>query len=120
MLIVAVALGSTVLGIGAFLAGVRRLGPSRASIVSSAEPALTAAISFAVFGDRVRPLQLLAIGLVFASVVILEVPGRFLRPGRVTGYVAATRRRWSGGVDLPLYTRSRWPMIRREALRPQA
>src|SRR5262249_14654344 len=73
LLVVAVALLSTVLGIAAFLAGVRRLGPARASIVSSVEPALTAVFGFAVFGDRFGPLQLLGAGLVFGAVLILEV-----------------------------------------------
>ena len=40
------------------MAGVRRLGASRASIVSSAEPALTAAFAFAAFGDRFGTVQL--------------------------------------------------------------
>ena len=54
LLVIAVALVSTVVGIGAFLPGVKRLGPSRASIVSSVEPALTAAFGFAAFGDPLR------------------------------------------------------------------
>jgi len=73
LLVVTAALVSTVLGIGAFLAGVRCLGPSRASIVSSVEPALTAAFGFAAFGDRLGAVQMLGAGLVFASVPILEV-----------------------------------------------
>jgi drug/metabolite transporter (DMT)-like permease len=72
-LIAATALLSTVLGIGAFLAGIRRLGPSRASIVSSVEPALTAAFGFAAFGNRFGPVQMLGAALVFGSVLILEV-----------------------------------------------
>ena len=73
LLVVAVALVSTVLGIVAFLAGVQRLGPSRASIVSSVEPVLTAVFGFAAFGDRFGVVQLLGAGLVFGSVLILEV-----------------------------------------------
>ena len=73
LLVITAALVSTVLGIGAFLAGVRRLGPSRASIASSVEPALTAAFGFAAFGDRLGLLQVLGAGLVFASVPILEL-----------------------------------------------
>lgn len=73
LLVLTAALVSTVLGIGAFLAGVRALGPSRASIVSSVEPALTAAFGFAAFGDRLGPIQMLGVGLVFASVPILEL-----------------------------------------------
>ena len=55
------------------MAGVRRLGASRASIVSSAEPALTAAFAFAAFGDRFGAVQLAGVGLVLASIPILEV-----------------------------------------------
>jgi len=72
-LVVAVALSSSVFGTGAFMAGVRRLGASRASIVSSVEPALTAAFAFAAFGDRFGAVQLLGAGLVLASVPILEL-----------------------------------------------
>ena len=72
-LVVAVALSSSVLGTSAFMAGVRRLGASRASIVSSAEPALTAAFAFAAFGDRFGAVQLFGAGLVLASVPILEL-----------------------------------------------
>jgi drug/metabolite transporter (DMT)-like permease len=72
-LVVAVALSSSVLGTSAFMVGVRQLGASRASIVSSAEPALTAAFAFAAFGDRFGPVQLLGAGLVLASVPILEL-----------------------------------------------
>jgi drug/metabolite transporter (DMT)-like permease len=72
-LVVAVALSSSVLGTSAFMVGVRRLGASRASIVSSAEPALTAAFAFAAFGDRFGAVQLIGAGLVLASVPILEL-----------------------------------------------
>jgi drug/metabolite transporter (DMT)-like permease len=72
-LVIAVALSSSVIGTSAFMAGVRRLGASRASIVSSAEPALTAAFAFAAFGDRFGTVQLVGAGLVLASVPILEV-----------------------------------------------
>jgi drug/metabolite transporter (DMT)-like permease len=72
LLVIAVALVSTVGGIGSFPAGVKRLGPSRASIASSVEPALTAAFGFAAFGDRFGPIQLLGVSLVLASVPILD------------------------------------------------
>jgi hypothetical protein len=43
-------------------AGVKRLGPSRASIASSIEPALTAAFAFPAFGERFGPIQMLGAG----------------------------------------------------------
>ena len=88
LLVVTAALLSTVLGIGAFLAGVRRLGPSRASIVSSVEPALTAGFGFAAFGDRLGPIQMLGAGLVFASVPILELRRRGASRTEALGAVA--------------------------------
>jgi drug/metabolite transporter (DMT)-like permease len=71
-MVAAVAVVSSVLGVCAFLAGVRRLGAARASIVSSAEPALTAAFALAVFGDRIGLVEVLGAALVLASVPILE------------------------------------------------
>jgi drug/metabolite transporter (DMT)-like permease len=84
-----------VLGITAFLAGVQRLGPSRASIVSSVEPALTAAFGFAAFGDPFGPLQLLGAGLVFGSVLILE-----LRLGGLGGLSGRAVRRYEPALAL--------------------
>ena len=72
-LIVAAALFSSVLATSAFMAGVRRLGASRASIVSSAEPALTAVFAFAAFGQLFGFVQLLGASLVLASIPILEL-----------------------------------------------
>jgi drug/metabolite transporter (DMT)-like permease len=91
LLVVTAALFSTVLGINTFLTGVRRLGPSRASIVSSVEPALTAAFAFAVFGDRLGPVQALGAGLVFASVPILELRPRAASRSEPHGAAAQPR-----------------------------
>jgi Cyclic nucleotide-binding domain len=59
-----------------FIAGIGMLGPSRASIVSAVQPALTPVIGLAVFGDSLGPLQLLGGALVVASVVIIEAGRR--------------------------------------------
>jgi drug/metabolite transporter (DMT)-like permease len=61
-----------VAGMSTFVAGVGRLGPSRASIVSAVQPALTPLVGFAVFADRLGPAQALGGLLVVAGVVILE------------------------------------------------
>ena len=55
-----------------FIAGIARLGPSRASIVSAVQPAITPLLGFAVFADRLGAAQLLGGMLVVAGVVILE------------------------------------------------
>ena len=64
-----------VAGMGTFIAGIGRLGPSRASIVSAVQPALTPLVGYAVFADRLRAAQVLGAALVIAAMVILESGG---------------------------------------------
>lgn len=81
LLVGAIALVATVLPIAAFLGGVRRLGPSRATILGTVEPPVTIALSALVFGERLGPLQLLGAALVLAGVLILQLRRRpALRP----------------------------------------
>lgn len=76
LLVGAIALVATVLPIAAFLGGVRRLGPSRATILGTVEPPVTIALSALVFGERLGPLQLLGAALVLAGVLILQLRRR--------------------------------------------
>jgi drug/metabolite transporter (DMT)-like permease len=62
-------------GMTTFVAGIDRLGPSRASIVSAVQPALTPVVGFAVFADRLGPAQVLGGALVVGGVVVLEARG---------------------------------------------
>jgi drug/metabolite transporter (DMT)-like permease len=55
-----------------FIGGIGRLGPSRASIVSAVQPALTPVVGLLVFGDVLGPAQVLGGALVIAAVVVLE------------------------------------------------
>jgi drug/metabolite transporter (DMT)-like permease len=81
LVVAAIALVATVLPIAAFLAGVRRIGPSRATILGTIEPPVTIALSALVFGERLGPLQLVGAGLVVGGVVILQLRRRpALRP----------------------------------------
>lgn len=64
---------STVAAVLAFFAGLRRVGPSAASILSTFEPVVTITLAFACFGDRLAPVQLAGGALVLAAVVILQV-----------------------------------------------
>jgi drug/metabolite transporter (DMT)-like permease len=63
-------------GMVTFVAGISRLGASRASIISAVQPALTPVVGFAVFADRLAPAQMLGGTLVIAGIVILEARGR--------------------------------------------
>ena len=77
----AIALVATVLPIAAFLGGVHRIGPSRATILGTVEPPVTIALSALVFGERLGPVQLLGAALVVSGVVILQLRRRpKLRP----------------------------------------
>jgi drug/metabolite transporter (DMT)-like permease len=80
-IVAAIALVATVVPIAAFLAGVRRIGPSRATILGTIEPPVTIGLSALVFAERLGPLQLLGAGLVVSGVVILQLRRRpVLRP----------------------------------------
>ena len=77
----AIALVATVLPIAAFLGGVHRIGPSKATILGTIEPPVTIALSALVFGERLGGVQLLGAALVVSGVVILQLRRRpKLRP----------------------------------------
>lgn len=59
-----------------FFAGLRRVGPSTASILSTAEPVTTVVLAFAVLGDRLAAAQLAGGALVLAAVVVLARSSR--------------------------------------------
>jgi drug/metabolite transporter (DMT)-like permease len=70
-----IAVVSTVVAIALFFAGLRRVGPSRASIISTVEPLVTVGLAFVVFGERLSATQLLGGVLVLAAVVVLQTFG---------------------------------------------
>ena len=67
-----------------FFAGLRRVGPSTASILSTAEPVTTVVLAFAVLGDGLALAQLAGGGLVLAAVVVLGAGPRPRRPALAT------------------------------------
>lgn len=67
-----IAVVSTVGAIGLFFAGLRRVGPTTASIVSTAEPLTTVVLAFLVFGESLGPSQLLGGALVLGGVLVLS------------------------------------------------
>jgi drug/metabolite transporter (DMT)-like permease len=69
------ALVSTVVAVSAFFAGLRRVGPSEAAILSTFEPPVTVALSFLALGERLTPAQLVGGALVLSAVVLLQLPG---------------------------------------------
>lgn len=67
---------STVVAIGFFFAGLRRVGPTSASILATVEPVVTVLLAFAVFGETLAALQVLGAALVLTSVVVLQARSR--------------------------------------------
>jgi drug/metabolite transporter (DMT)-like permease len=64
---------STIAAVTLFFAGLARVGPSRASIISTVEPLVTVGLAFVVFGERLAAVQLLGGALVLSSVALLQL-----------------------------------------------
>jgi drug/metabolite transporter (DMT)-like permease len=71
-----IAVISTVGAVGLFFAGLRRVGPATASILSTLEPVVTVGLAFAVFGESLGPAQLAGGALVLAAVLAVRAPVR--------------------------------------------
>jgi len=67
----AIAVVSTVVAILAFFAGLKRVGPATASIVSTFEPVVTVALAWLVLGETLTPLQLAGGALVLACAAFI-------------------------------------------------
>jgi drug/metabolite transporter (DMT)-like permease len=72
----AIALVSTVVAILAFFAGLKRVGPSLASVVSTLEPVVTVALAWLVLGESLAAGQLAGGALVLAAAVLLAARPR--------------------------------------------
>jgi drug/metabolite transporter (DMT)-like permease len=66
-----IAVVSTVAAVSLFFAGLKRVGPTTASILSTVEPVVTVVLAFLVFGELLGALQLVGGGLVIAAVLVL-------------------------------------------------
>jgi drug/metabolite transporter (DMT)-like permease len=63
---------STVAAVNLFFAGLRRVGPMRASILSTVEPVVTVLLAYLVFGEALGGVQLLGGALVLGAVLALN------------------------------------------------
>jgi len=72
----AIALVSTVGAILTFFAGLARVGPSGAAILSVFEPVVTVALAAAAFGESLAAVQIAGGTLVLAAVVVMQWPAR--------------------------------------------
>ncbi len=74
--LVGIAVVSTVGAVGLFFAGLRRVGPTAASILSTAEPVTTVVLAYLAFGESLSAVQLAGGGLVIAAVLVLSARAR--------------------------------------------
>lgn len=62
---------STILPILTFLAGLERIGPTNASMLSTLEPVVTVLLAVLWLGEALRPVSLAGGGLILAAVLVL-------------------------------------------------
>jgi drug/metabolite transporter (DMT)-like permease len=72
----AIAVVSTALPIATFFAGMARVGPSTASILSTFEPVVTVTLAYLAFDERLSLAQLAGAALVLSAAVMLAAPSR--------------------------------------------
>jgi len=95
--LVAVALVSTVASILLFFAGLARVGPSVASILSVLEPVVTVGSAAAVFGESLSAYQLAGGALVLVAVLVVQWPSARVQ---VPEYDASAHRRVGRPYDV--------------------
>jgi drug/metabolite transporter (DMT)-like permease len=70
----AIAVVSTALPIATFFAGLARVGPSAAAIISTLEPVVTVGLAYLAFSETLSAVQLAGAALVLAAAVLLARP----------------------------------------------
>lgn len=79
----------SVAAIGCFFAGLRRVGPSAAAILSTLEPVVTAALAWLALGQDPRAVQVAGGALVLGAVVVLQRRGGSARSPVAPAAIAA-------------------------------
>ncbi|MCC6804494.1 MAG: DMT family transporter [Anaerolineae bacterium] len=72
----ALALVSTVLPVFGLNAGIQKLGATRAAIIATFEPVLTAVLAMIFLGEVMQPMQWVGGALIIASVILLQARRR--------------------------------------------
>ena len=69
--VAATVLIATVIPVVTFLAGLKRIGPTDASMLSTLEPVVTVLLAALLFQEKLQPITLLGGGLILAAVILL-------------------------------------------------
>jgi uncharacterized membrane protein len=75
--IIAIALISTVLAFVTFFAGLKRIGPTSASTLSTFEPIVAVVLAAIVLGETINPFQIFGGILILAAVVLLATSDKW-------------------------------------------
>src|SRR5690349_8858679 len=62
---------ATVIPVATFLAGLERIGPTNAAMLSTLEPVVTVLLATWIFGERLPPIALLGGGMILIAVIML-------------------------------------------------
>lgn len=69
--IVGIVLVATVIPVATFLAGLERIGPTNAAMLSTLEPVVTVLLAAGIFDERLKPVVMLGGGLILVAVILL-------------------------------------------------
>ncbi|MDD2621005.1 MAG: DMT family transporter [Syntrophomonadaceae bacterium] len=70
LIVFIMSLFNTVLAVSFFLKGIKKIGASRASLISTMEPVITLLLAFLILGEVLTPIQLLGSSLVIISIFL--------------------------------------------------
>ncbi|MBU7007936.1 DMT family transporter [Phosphitispora fastidiosa] len=73
--ILGLSLVSTVVAILTLFKGMKLVGPSKASIISTFEPVVTVVVAYVIFGENLLPIQLAGGVLILAAVLMIQWDG---------------------------------------------
>jgi Predicted permeases len=69
--IVGIVLIATVIPVVTFLAGLERIGPTNAAMLSTLEPVVTVLLAAWIFGERLQSIALFGGGMILVAVIML-------------------------------------------------
>jgi drug/metabolite transporter (DMT)-like permease len=69
--ILGIAIVATVIPVATFLAGLERIGPTNAAMLSTLEPVITVLLAGLIFGERLATITILGGSLILVAVVLL-------------------------------------------------
>lgn len=79
LLVLAMMMISTIMALGTFLAGLQRVGPTTASLLSTLEPVFTIILAVILLGENLSRGQLFGGMQILAAVLLLTIPGKHRR-----------------------------------------